>query len=71
MTRVDIKQKNRLDIDPESAQSYITDMVSQLYDIANLAGLEHTATLLHATSLAITTRERISKINNVTPKDYS
>jgi len=71
MTRVDIKQKNRLDIDPESVQSYITDMVSQLYDIANLAGLEHTATLLHATSLAITTRERISKINNITPKDYS
>ncbi len=63
MTRVDIKQKNRLDIDPESAQSYIKDMVLQLYDIANLAGLDHTATLLHATSLAITTKDRIAKIN--------
>lgn len=64
MTHVEIKQKNKLDIDAESAQNYITDMISQLYEIANLAGLDHTATLLHATSLAITTRERISKIND-------
>jgi len=63
MTHVEIKQKNRLDIDAESAQNYITDMISQLYDIANLAGLDHTATLLHATSMAITTKERIAKIN--------
>lgn len=63
MTQVKIKQKNRLDIDSESAQNYITDMISQLYDIANLAGLDHTATLLHATRLAITTKDRISKIN--------
>jgi len=65
MTKVDVKQKNKLDIDPESAQNYIKDMVLQLYDIANLAGLDHTATLLHATSLAITTKDRLSKINQV------
>jgi hypothetical protein len=63
MNHVEVKPTNRLDIDPVSAQNYITDMVSQLYDIANLAGLDHTATLLHATSMAISTRERIAKIN--------
>jgi len=67
MVNVEIKQKNRLDIDAESAQNYITDMISQLYDIANLAGLDHTATLLHATNMAIATKERIAKISRSSP----
>ena len=37
----------------DSAKDYIADMVSQLHEIAEIAGLQHEATLLFATSLAI------------------
>ena len=57
-----MQKKNRLDIDEVSARNYISDMVSQLYEIADLAGLDREATLLQATSLAISTDRRRSKI---------
>ena len=53
MAKVDVEQKRKIDIDSESAKNYIADMVSQLHEIAAAAGLEHEATLLYATSLAI------------------
>ena len=53
MAKVGIEQRNRIDIDAASAKNYIADMVSQLHEIAEIAGLQHEATLLYATSLAI------------------
>ena len=61
MNKVKIKKKNQLSIDVSSAQNYIGDMVYQLYEIADLAGLEHEAHLLHATSLAITSNKNTAK----------
>ena len=61
MAKVDVEQRSRIDIDAESAKNYIADMVSQLYEIAAAAGLEHEATLLYATSLAISKDRLMSK----------
>ena len=54
MNKVKVEKKNQLNIDASSARNYIGDMVFQLYEIADLAGLDHEARLLHATNLAIT-----------------
>lgn len=61
MTKVKIKPTNRLEIDKASAYNYITDMVFQLYEISDLAGLDREARLLHAVSLALSTEHRIYK----------
>lgn len=62
MAKVDVEQTYKLDIDPISAKNYIADMVSQLHEIAQCAGLEHEAILLHATSLAIS-KDRVASTN--------
>ena len=62
MAKVDVEQKTKLDIDPVSAKNYIADMVSQLHEIAQCAGLEHEAVLLYATSLAIS-KDRVAPID--------
>ena len=61
MAKIDIEQRRKIDIDAASAKNYIADMVSQLHEIAELAGLQHEATLLHATSLAISQDRLIPK----------
>jgi len=57
MNKVEIKKKNQLNIDESSAKNYIGDMVYQLYEIADMAGLDHEARLLYATNLAITSHK--------------
>ena len=61
MNKVEIEKKNQLNIDEASARNYIGDMVFQLYEIADMAGLDHEARLLHATNLAITAHRSLSK----------
>ena len=61
MNKVKIQKKNKLNIEEGAARNYIGDMVYQLYEIADLAGLEHEAHLLHATSLAITSNKNTAK----------
>ena len=53
MAKVQVETKSKIDIDENNARNYIADMLSQLHEIAMLAGLKHEATLLRAASLAI------------------
>lgn len=61
MSKIDIQKKNKLNLDQDSAQNYISEMVNQLREIADLAGLDHEATLLQATSIAISIKKRVFK----------
>ena len=61
MTKITVHKKNKLNLDKGSAQNYICEMVNQLREIADLAGLDHEATLLQATSIAISIKKEASK----------